>query len=137
MERLLFDTTTEVIPYMDVSYCLQVIDLSFYDVLLDFVLLDAFDDLATPPYSVATAVQNRWLSARIKETVSDSLLMPFVFQCLISCLFISLCEICVIRVECYEVMFQEKLCHHDKWIMSVTSVFYSGNSHFGCRCPHI
>jgi len=48
----------------------QVTDLSFYDVLLDFVLLDAFDDLETPPYSVATAVQNRWLSARIKETVS-------------------------------------------------------------------
>ena len=94
MKRLLFDTTTEVIPYMDVSYCLQVIDLSFYDVLLDFVLLDAFDDLATPPYSVATAVQNRWLSARIKETVSDSLLiMPFVFQCLMSCLFISLWQI--------------------------------------------
>lgn len=45
-----------------------LIDLSFYDVVLDFVLLDAFDDLATPPYSVATAVQNRWLSARIKET---------------------------------------------------------------------
>ena len=44
--------------------------LSFYDVLLDFVLLDAFDDLETPPYTVATAVQNRWLSARIKETVS-------------------------------------------------------------------
>ena len=55
--------------------CLQLIDLSFYDVVLDFVLLDAFDDLATPPYSVATAVQNRWLSARIKETVSDSLLL--------------------------------------------------------------
>ena len=49
---------------------LQVKDMSFYDVLLDFVLLDAFDDLETPPYSVATAVQNRWLSARIKETVS-------------------------------------------------------------------
>lgn len=45
-----------------------VTHLSFYDVLLDFVLLDAFDDLHTPPYSVATAVQNRWLSARIKET---------------------------------------------------------------------
>lgn len=43
-------------------------ELSFYDVLLDYVLLDAFDDLETPPYSVATAVQNRWLSARIKET---------------------------------------------------------------------
>lgn len=48
----------------------QVTHLSFYDVLLDYVLLDAFDDLETPPYSVATAVQNRWLSARIKETVS-------------------------------------------------------------------
>lgn len=47
-----------------------VTHLSFYDVLLDYVLLDAFDDLETPPYSVATAVQNRWLSARIKETVS-------------------------------------------------------------------
>ncbi|RMX41349.1 hypothetical protein pdam_00012792 [Pocillopora damicornis] len=45
-----------------------VVEISFYDVLLDFVLLDAFDDLATPPYTVATAVQNRWLSARIKET---------------------------------------------------------------------
>lgn len=54
---------------------LQVTDLSFYDVLLDFVLLDAFDDLATPPYSVATAVQNRWLSARIKETVSFVMLI--------------------------------------------------------------
>ena len=50
----------------------KVVEISFYDVLLDFVLLDAFDDLATPPYTVATAVQNRWLSARIKETVSDN-----------------------------------------------------------------
>ena len=54
----------------DFMLSLEVVELSFYDVLLDFVLLDAFDDLATPPYSVATAVQNRWLSARIKETVS-------------------------------------------------------------------
>ena len=54
--------------FLFVSY--QVSHLSFYDVLLDFVLLDAFDDLETPPYTVATAVQNRWLSARIKETVS-------------------------------------------------------------------
>lgn len=60
----------------NVSFLLQVTDLSFYDVLLDFVLLDAFDDLATPPYSVATAVQNRWLSARIKETVSNDCRNP-------------------------------------------------------------
>ncbi|EDO43395.1 predicted protein, partial [Nematostella vectensis] len=48
--------------------CCRVPMLSFYDVILDYVLLDAFDDLATPPYSVATAIQNRRLSASIKET---------------------------------------------------------------------
>lgn len=84
MERLFSGTTNEVMPYMAVFCCLQVIDLSFYDVLLDFVLLDAFDDLATPPYSVATAVQNRWLSARIKETVSDSLLPLILYVICVS-----------------------------------------------------
>ena len=49
----------------------KVVEFSFYDVLLDFALA-AFYDLATPPYTAATAVQNRWLSARIKETVSDN-----------------------------------------------------------------
>ena len=57
--------------YLKFSFAMfQVKEMSFYDVLLDFVLMDAFDDLETPPYTVATAVQNRWLSARIKETVS-------------------------------------------------------------------
>ena len=43
---------------------------------LDFVMLDAFDDLATPPYSVTAAAQNTWLSARIKETVSPTFSSP-------------------------------------------------------------
>ena len=44
--------------------------MSFYDILLDFVLLDAFDDLDQPPSSVVMAIQNRWLSPSIKETVN-------------------------------------------------------------------
>ncbi|XP_064616535.1 mitoguardin-like [Liolophura sinensis] len=42
--------------------------LSFYDVALDFILMDAFDDLETPPSSVLAVVQNRWLSNGFKET---------------------------------------------------------------------
>ncbi|OWF49902.1 mitoguardin 2-like [Mizuhopecten yessoensis] len=41
---------------------------SFYDIVLDFILMDAFDDLANPPSSVITVVQNRWLSNGFKET---------------------------------------------------------------------
>ncbi|XP_069122349.1 mitoguardin-like [Argopecten irradians] len=41
---------------------------SFYDIVLDFIVMDAFDDLANPPSSVITVVQNRWLSNGFKET---------------------------------------------------------------------
>ncbi|XP_023219603.1 mitoguardin 2-like [Centruroides sculpturatus] len=44
--------------------------LSFYDVVLDFIILDAFEDLESPPSSVVAVVQNRWLSNGFKETVS-------------------------------------------------------------------
>ncbi|GFN77604.1 mitoguardin [Plakobranchus ocellatus] len=42
--------------------------MSFYDIVLDFILMDAFDDLANPPSSVLAVVQNRWLSNGFKET---------------------------------------------------------------------
>ncbi|XP_050670407.1 mitoguardin isoform X2 [Leptidea sinapis] len=42
--------------------------LTFYDVVLDFILLDAFEDLASPPASVLAVVRNRWLSDGFKET---------------------------------------------------------------------
>ncbi len=44
--------------------------LTFYDVVIDFILFDAFDDLENPPSSVTAVVQNRWLSNGFKETVS-------------------------------------------------------------------
>ena len=43
--------------------------MSFYDIICDFMILDAFTDLENPPYAVTTVTQNRWLSTSIKETV--------------------------------------------------------------------
>jgi hypothetical protein len=42
--------------------------LNFYDVALDFILLDAFDDLEDPPSAISAVIQNRWLSQSFKET---------------------------------------------------------------------
>ena len=56
-------------------YLLQVKSFTFYDIVLDFILMDAFDDLANPPSSVITVVQNRWLSNGFKETVSTIILL--------------------------------------------------------------
>ncbi|XP_046961011.1 mitoguardin [Vanessa cardui] len=42
--------------------------VSFYDVVLDYILLDAFEDLAAPPASVLAVVRNRWLSDGFKES---------------------------------------------------------------------
>ena len=43
--------------------------LNMYDLLIDFLLMDALDDLAHPPRSVLAILQNRWLSRSFKETV--------------------------------------------------------------------
>lgn len=43
--------------------------MTFYDVVLDYILMDAFEDLESPPSSVTAVVQNRWLSNGFKETV--------------------------------------------------------------------
>lgn len=44
--------------------------MTFFDVALDFIILDAFKDLDNPPASVIAVVQNRFLSNSFKETVS-------------------------------------------------------------------
>lgn len=44
-------------------------EMSFYDIVLDYILMDAFEDLETPPVSVISVIQNRWLSKGFKETV--------------------------------------------------------------------
>ncbi|XP_033119089.1 mitoguardin-like [Anneissia japonica] len=42
--------------------------MSFYDIVLDFFILDSFDDLSDPPSSVTCITRNRWLSNTVKET---------------------------------------------------------------------
>jgi hypothetical protein len=42
--------------------------MTFYDIVLDFIILDAFKDLECPPGSVMAVVNNRFLSNGFKET---------------------------------------------------------------------
>ncbi|KAG5317568.1 MIGA2 protein, partial [Pseudoatta argentina] len=44
--------------------------MNFYDVLIDFILLDAFEDVEKPPSSVRAIIQNRWVSASFRETLA-------------------------------------------------------------------
>ncbi|GAB1288246.1 Mitoguardin 1 [Apodemus speciosus] len=43
-------------------------NLNFYDVVLDFILMDSFEDLENPPTSIQSVVSNRWLNSSFKET---------------------------------------------------------------------
>jgi len=43
--------------------------MTFYDIVMDYILMDAFEDLEAPPTSVIAVIQNRWLSKGFKETV--------------------------------------------------------------------
>ncbi|XP_065916627.1 mitoguardin 2-like [Dysidea avara] len=45
-----------------------VMDMSFYDVALDFILLDSFDDIANPPTAVTAVMQNKWLTDGMKQS---------------------------------------------------------------------
>ncbi|XP_043914306.1 mitoguardin 2 [Protopterus annectens] len=45
-----------------------VVSLNFFDIALDFILMDAFEDLENPPSSVVAVLRNRWLSDSFKET---------------------------------------------------------------------
>ena len=44
--------------------------MGFYDIVLDFVIMDSFDDLANPPYVLTSVMQNSWLADSIKSSVS-------------------------------------------------------------------
>eukprot|EP00062_Callorhinchus_milii_P017222 gi/632969340/ref/XP_007901035.1/ PREDICTED: protein FAM73B [Callorhinchus milii] len=45
-----------------------VVSMNFFDIVLDFILMDAFEDLENPPSSVVAVLRNRWLSDSFKET---------------------------------------------------------------------
>ena len=41
--------------------------LTFFDVAIDYMILESFDDLDNPPSAVLSVSQNRWLSSGFKE----------------------------------------------------------------------
>ncbi|XP_029561925.1 mitoguardin 1 isoform X2 [Salmo trutta] len=55
--------------------------LNFYDVVLDFILMDSFEDLENPPISIQNVVNNRWLNSSFKETVHDGFIAHFYSVC--------------------------------------------------------
>ena len=44
--------------------------MNVYDIALDFILLDAFDDLDNPPSAIVAVLQNRWITPSMKTSVS-------------------------------------------------------------------
>uniref|UniRef100_A0A3B3SA56 Mitoguardin 1 n=1 Tax=Paramormyrops kingsleyae TaxID=1676925 RepID=A0A3B3SA56_9TELE len=55
--------------------------LNFYDIVLDFILMDSFEDLENPPISIQNVVNNRWLHVSFKETVPDGFIAHFYAIC--------------------------------------------------------
>lgn len=56
--------------FISSTCCVQVVDVSFYDIALDFILLDSFDDIVNPPAAITAVMQNRWLTNSMKQSVS-------------------------------------------------------------------
>lgn len=50
----------------------RVVDITFYDVVLDFTLLDAFDDLDNLPSTIVSVLQNHWLTDGMKESALNA-----------------------------------------------------------------
>jgi len=53
--------------------------INFYDICLDYILIDAFEDLVSPPGSVLAVMRNRWLSNGFKESALQTAVWS-VFQ---------------------------------------------------------
>lgn len=71
------------IIYLVLSTYVQVVCMNFFDIVLDFILMDAFEDLESPPSSVVAVLRNRWLSDSFKETVRmlfDTLLVFYLIE---------------------------------------------------------
>lgn len=52
----------------------QVAQLGFWDVVLDFLLIDGFDDLARPPSAVLTVAKSSFLSQSMKESTLSTVI---------------------------------------------------------------
>lgn len=53
--------------------------INFFDICLDYILIDSFEDLESPPSSVLAVMKNRWLSNSFKESALHTAIWS-VFQ---------------------------------------------------------
>lgn len=51
--------------------------MNVYDIAMDFVLLDAFDDLDNPPSTIVAVLQNRWITDGMKKSVRHPIFFSF------------------------------------------------------------
>ncbi|KAI1724390.1 mitoguardin domain-containing protein [Ditylenchus destructor] len=56
----------------------KVEQINLWDVLFDFVILDAFDDLKKPPSAVVALVKNSWFSKSMKESTLSNLIWSLI-----------------------------------------------------------
>ncbi|XP_073500033.1 mitoguardin 1 isoform X2 [Phyllobates terribilis] len=56
-------------------------NMNFYDIFLDFIVLDSLEDLENPPLSIQNVVKNRWLNSSFRETAPDGFFAHFYAVC--------------------------------------------------------
>ena len=56
----------------------QVVCMNVYDIAMDFVLLDAFNDLDNPPSTIVAVLQNRWITDGMKKSVRHPIFSSFL-----------------------------------------------------------
>ena len=45
--------------------------MNVYDIAMDFILLDAFDDIAHPPSAILAVLNNSWITDGMKQSVNN------------------------------------------------------------------
>ena len=52
--------------------------VNFFDVVIDWCLLDGLDDVANPPSSATSVLANRWLGDNFKETAMTTSVWSYI-----------------------------------------------------------
>lgn len=55
-----------------------IVCVTLYDIFIDYMLMDAFEDLSNPPTTVIAVTQNRWLTDGFKETALSTAIWSLV-----------------------------------------------------------
>uniref|UniRef100_A0A1I7XY10 Bestrophin homolog n=1 Tax=Steinernema glaseri TaxID=37863 RepID=A0A1I7XY10_9BILA len=56
----------------------KITHLGIWDIVIDFILLDAFDDISSPPSAIVAVFSNRFMPRRMKETSLSTILWAMI-----------------------------------------------------------